>query len=105
VEKAAAYYQALALERLGQADRAKAIFAQLVDAGTARLGDATETKESSQSGVTSAQHTQIADAHYVVGLGQLGLNNREQAREEFTLALESSPDHYAAERALSGMTP
>ena len=36
VEQAALYYQALALEKLGQDDRAKAIFAQLVEQATKR---------------------------------------------------------------------
>ena len=37
VEQAAPYYQALALEKLGQAERAKAIFAQLIDTGSKSL--------------------------------------------------------------------
>ena len=46
---------------------------------------------------------QIAGAHYLAGLGQLGLNNQDQARQEFSLALKASPDHYAATRALNAM--
>jgi hypothetical protein len=39
----------------------------------------------------------------MVGLGQLGLNNQDQARQEFALALKASPDHYAAMQALNSV--
>jgi tetratricopeptide (TPR) repeat protein len=105
VEQAAPYYQALALEKLGQDDRAKAIFTQLVDTGSKSLGSAPAMKPAGQSVVTPAQRAQVADAHYLVGLGQLGLNHTDQARQEFSLALEASPDHYAAMRALNDRMP
>lgn len=94
VEQATMYYQALSLEKLGQMDRAKAMFTQLVDSGGKALGSA-----------TPAQPMQVADAHYVQGLGELGLNKRDLARQDFSLALKASPDHYAAMRALHDMTP
>jgi tetratricopeptide (TPR) repeat protein len=95
VEQAAPFYQALAMEKLGQTDRATILFNQLIDAGSKTLS----------ANPTSAPRTQLADAHYLVGLGQLGLNNRDQARQEFTLALEASPDHYASAMALHDITP
>lgn len=49
--------------------------------------------------------TQLADAHYIAGLGQLGLGNRDRARQQFLLALKASPDHYAAQTALTVMRP
>jgi tetratricopeptide (TPR) repeat protein len=94
VEQAAPYYQALALDKLGQSDRARAIFTQLIDAGSQALTSA-----------PAVQRTQVADAHYIEGLGQLGLHNQDQARQEFSLALKASPDHYAATTALNAMTP
>jgi tetratricopeptide (TPR) repeat protein len=94
VEQAAPYYQALALDKLGQPGRAKAIFTQLIDAGNQALTSA-----------SAAQRSQVADAHYIEGLGQLGLHNPDQARQEFSLALKASPDHYAATTALNAMTP
>jgi len=51
----------------------------------------------------SSQRAQIADAHYLDGLGQLGLNDRDKASQEFSLALAASPDHLAAKLALTGM--
>ncbi len=93
VEQAAPFYQALALEKLGQTDRATILFNQLIDTGSKTLS------------ATSAPRTQLADAHYLVGLGQLGLNNPEKARQEFSLALQASPDHYASAMALHNITP
>jgi tetratricopeptide (TPR) repeat protein len=95
VEQAAPFYQALAMEKLGQTDRATAIFTQLVDTSAKTLS----------ANPNSAPRTQLADAHYLAGLGQLGLNNPDKARQEFSLALKESPDHYASQRALHDMTP
>ena len=78
VEQAEPYYQALALEKLGQDDRAKAIFAQLIATGSKSLDSETGMKGPAQAVATPAQRSQVADAHYLVGLGQLGLNNQEQ---------------------------
>jgi tetratricopeptide (TPR) repeat protein len=95
VEQAAPFYQALAMEKLGQTDSATAIFNQLIDTGSKTLS----------ANPASAPRTQLADAHYLVGLGQLGLNNPEKAREQFSLALQTSPDHYASAMALHNLTP
>jgi tetratricopeptide (TPR) repeat protein len=105
VEQAAFYYEAMALTQLGQADRAKTIFAQLVDAGAKALAKAPNPETPSQPYATAGERAQAADAHYLAGLGQLGLNNRDQAHQEFSLALKASPDHYAAMRALTEMGP
>jgi tetratricopeptide (TPR) repeat protein len=95
VEQAAPFYQALALEKLGQTDRATILFNRLIDAGSKTLS----------ANPASAPRTQLADAHYLVGLGQLGLNNPGKARQEFSLALQASPDHYASAMALHDITP
>jgi tetratricopeptide (TPR) repeat protein len=79
VAQAAVYYQALALRKLGETDRADAIFKRLIDAGHS-LTDTDAT----------------ADAHFLIGLGELGLNNPSAAKAEFALALQASPDHLAA---------
>jgi tetratricopeptide (TPR) repeat protein len=103
VEQDTLYYQALALQKLGQQDRAAAIYTRLVDIGSKML--AAVPGMSIQSRATQAQQTQFADAHYLVGLGDLGLSHRDQARQEFALALKASPDHYSATMALRDVTP
>jgi tetratricopeptide (TPR) repeat protein len=107
VAQASSYYQALAMERLGQAEQAKAIFNQLIDTGAKELsGDASAAPGAAGAGAAAMAvnpKTQVADGHYLVGLGQLGLNNKEKARQEFSAALEASPDHFAANSALRGL--
>ncbi|OHB66156.1 MAG: hypothetical protein A2Y77_13535 [Planctomycetes bacterium RBG_13_62_9] len=100
VAQAGVYYQALALQRLGEADRAKALFQQLVDTGTQTLAKASNPTPGAD--VPLVQRIQAADAHYLTGLGQLGLGEKDKARQEFSLALQVSPDHWAAKTALAG---
>jgi len=101
VAQAAVYYQALALQELGEADRAKTLFQQLVEAGTQSLANVSNPTPT-DSGVSPMQRARMADAHYLTGLGQLGLNETDKARQEFSLALQASPDHWAAKAALAG---
>jgi hypothetical protein len=91
----------MALMKLGQEERARKIFELLIATGIKALGTAPDMEASSQSYVPSVQRAQVADAHFLVGLGQLGLDKRDEARQEFLLALKASPDHYAAMKALS----
>ncbi len=105
VEQAALYYQAMALVKLGEVDRARTIFAQLVDASAKSLAQTPGMQAPYQSFATASERAQAADALYLAGLGHLGLNDRDQARQEFSLALKASPDHYAAMRTLTEMGP
>ena len=104
VAQAASYYQALALVKLGEGDRATAIFQRLVAAGATALRSAPKLDVLGSS-TTAAQRVQVADAHYLIGLGQLGLNNKDKARQEFSAALQASPDHFAAKSAMATITP
>jgi tetratricopeptide (TPR) repeat protein len=105
VEQAALYYQAMALMKLGQAVRARAIFEQLISIGLTALAKVPDSETPIQPYTTASERAEAADAHYLAGLGQLGLNNRDQARQDFSLALNASPDHYAGMRALEEMGP
>jgi tetratricopeptide (TPR) repeat protein len=105
VEQAALYYRAMALAALGQAESANKLFQQLVDEDGNAPANAANARTSAQPGTATAQRADTADAHYLAGLGQLGLNHRDQARQEFTLALQASPDHYAAKEALTDSRP
>jgi len=92
------YYQGLALQKLGRTQEAEQRFEALlrfsrnvlrqVTTGTLRAGDA-------------SPRARTAHAHYLAGLGHLGLNQTTQATEQFSKAVASSPDHVAARMALS----
>jgi tetratricopeptide (TPR) repeat protein len=104
IDQAAIYYQALALQKLGEGDRSKAIFQQLIVTGSGELKSAPNL-DTLPPDASSSQRSQVADAHYVTGLGYLGLKNNDQARKEFVTALKISPDHLAAKMALNEVTP
>ena len=101
VAQAGVYYQALALQKLGETGRAKTLFQQLVDTGTQNLAKVSNPTPGAD--VPLAQRIQTADAHYLTGLGQLGLSEKDKAKQEFSLALQASPDHWAAKTALAGI--
>ncbi len=94
VAEAAPYYQALALQKLGEQDRAKALFQQLLDNGRGAIASQNEP-------TTLAQRMRVADAHYLAGLGHEGLGETDKAKQEFTAALQAAPDHLAAKVAMT----
>jgi len=97
-----AYYQALSLRKLGQADKATALLQQLVETSKQALqGEPAKPDLSAPLDTLKAQRAALGTAHYGAGLGYLGLNEQPQAREEFTKALEASPDHAGAKAALA----
>src|ERR1035441_1239 len=82
--QAGLYYQGLALQKLGKAEEAKAIFRGLVAAGQQALAP-----QKAVSGPEMSPRTRRALAHYVAGLGYLGLNEQNQAKAELSQAIET----------------
>ena len=99
------YYRALALQKLGQADQAKTIFAGLVESGKAalQLPAAAGGGRGGRGGRAQSPRARVANAHYLTGLGYLGLHDREQAKSELSQAVETSPDLVGARVALAAM--
>ena len=91
------YYQALCLWKLGQNDRAKALFQALVDTGRKML------QQPASGGGQQTPRARLANAHYLAGLGYLGLDEREKARAELSEAVETSPDLLGARATLAGI--
>jgi len=83
------YYEALCLQKLGEADKAKEIFTGLIEAG--------------KSGLSQSGRAASATSHYLIGLGYLGLNDRAQAKSELSQAVQISPDLLGARVALSAL--
>ncbi len=79
------YYRALALQKLGQSEKAKELFQGLANAGSG----------------TSEQSERLAGAQYLKALGYLGLGDKAQAQEYLTQALRAKPDHLGAKTALA----
>jgi tetratricopeptide (TPR) repeat protein len=97
------YYQAMALAKLGQTEQAAGLFGRLVKSGQSALAQGQKIDFFAKFGEQQTQRARIAQAHYIAGLGHLGLNQKAQAREAFSKALETGPDHLGAKGALGGM--
>ena len=91
--KAQAYYEALCLQKLGQNDKAKELLEQLVDTGNNMLADPSAND-------VLQPRTRTASAHYLTGLGYLGMNIRDKASSELNTAIQTSPDLIGARAAL-----
>jgi tetratricopeptide (TPR) repeat protein len=97
-----AYYQALSLRKLGQADKATELLQQLVETANQAL-QAGPAKPDLSAPLDSlkSQRAALGTAHYAAGLGYLGLNEKLKAREELTKALAASPDQAGAKAELA----
>jgi tetratricopeptide (TPR) repeat protein len=93
------YYQALALQQLGENARAETLFKSLA----ATSSPARSTAPDASLDALRTERNRLATAHYAAGLGYLGLNDREKARQEMKQALQAAPDHLGARTALAGL--
>ncbi len=96
----ARYYQALALAKLGREDEAKAAFEGLVKKGLADLEGPSGVDYFAKFGERGSERARKAQAHYLAGLGHLGLGKRAEALEEFGRALAEDPGHLGARREM-----
>jgi len=99
------YYQALCLQKLGQADKARTIFQNLVDSGQLALNPAApaETGRGGRGSAGQSARLRSANSHYMIGLGYLGLGDAAKAKAELTQAVEISPDLLGARVALAAL--
>ncbi len=95
------YYQAMALARLGEKERAARLFAELVKSGESALRRQPKVDVFAKFGDRQSQRARLAQAHYIAGLGYAGLQEFAKARAQFRSALAESPDHLGAKTALS----
>ena len=99
---AQSYYQALCLQKLGQNDRAKALFQALVDSGQNLLRQpASSGGGRGGRGAPQSPRARMANAHYLAGLGYLGLNDPAKAKTELTQAVLDNPDLLGARTTLA----
>jgi tetratricopeptide (TPR) repeat protein len=100
-----AYYRGLSLQQLGDSEKAKAIFEKLIaEAKQAMEQSSAKIDYFASFGEQQSQRGRLALAHYVAGLGNLGLGDKVKAKEEMTKALEFSPDHLGARSTLARIT-
>jgi tetratricopeptide (TPR) repeat protein len=94
------YYQAMARKRLGQTAEAEDSFRSLIETGVQALE---HKPDPTKKPANLALKSQTALAHYLVGLGHLGLGENEKAVGEFKLALEATPDALGPKNELTAM--
>ncbi|MGD0047423.1 MAG: tetratricopeptide repeat protein [Bryobacteraceae bacterium] len=92
------YYQGLAFQKLGQMDRAKTLFQELLESARNEL-----KQPAPLAGRETSQRVRTANAHYLAGLGYLGLKDRAQAKTELSQAVQMSPDLLGARTALASL--
>jgi tetratricopeptide (TPR) repeat protein len=91
------YYKGLALTQLGQNDKARKIFDELIE--SAKPGPVVEFF--AKFGEKQAHNIRTANTRYILGLGYLGKDMRVEARAEFEKALELNINHLWARFHLS----
>lgn len=92
------YYQALCLQKAGQADKAKPLFEGLRDGWSAA-----PPAEPGRGARPLSPRARQAATHYTSALGYLGLNDRAKAKDELRQAVELSPDLLPARRVLASI--
>lgn len=97
-----AYYRGLSMQKLGDGAKAKTLFEGLVnDAKQSLQQTSAKIDYFASFGEQQSQRGRLALAHYVGGLGYLGLGEKAKAKEEMTEALKASPDHLGARSTLA----
>jgi tetratricopeptide (TPR) repeat protein len=100
---ALAYWQGQAYRSLGREKAAHAMFDDLVRTGKATLTRGAESGFFDKFGQRRSETTGRAQAHYLIGLGLLGLGKRALAKAEFQTALKSDINALGAQTMLEAI--
>ena len=98
------YYRGLAALKLGRNSEANQIFDNLIATGNKALEAGTDIDYFAKFGHRKSSNFQRADAHYVIGLGNLGKGETTKARIEFQAVLGLNVNHLGATNQLSAST-
>lgn len=96
------FYQGLAWIKLNEPEKAAVIFQKLIDYGKAHLNDEMKLDYFAVSLpdlLIFEDNLEIRNkihCHYLIGLGLLGLKNKNQAEQEFELILRKDAMHFGA---------
>ena len=96
-----AYYEGLALLKLGEDEKAARVFDRLHQRGKESLERAGEIDFFSKFGEGELPHVKRASAYYMIGLSHLGKQNRAEAKEAFSKATELDVNHIWARYELT----
>jgi tetratricopeptide (TPR) repeat protein len=97
----ARFYLGLCLSKLGQKDKAKKIFEELIDTAKEKLSQEAAVDVFAKFGQQQTETARKASAHYALGLGYLGTGMRNKARVEFEKAVKLNVSHVWAKAQLA----
>jgi tetratricopeptide (TPR) repeat protein len=89
----ARFYQAQSLVQLDRADEARVIFQSLIETGQQRLDQQESVDFFAKFGGQETGRTRMATGHYLVGLGSLGQQDLDGARDHFREAVRLNRSH------------
>jgi tetratricopeptide (TPR) repeat protein len=87
------YYQGMAFRQLGQEQKASKVFDELIRLGEEELQKKVDVDFFSKFGSGQLPHVQQAQAHFMIGLGCLGNNRKNQATQSFQKAITLDVNH------------
>ena len=87
------FHKGQALMELGKEAEAVPLFEALLADGKKQIEEGGSVDFFAKFGERQSAQAQLAQAHYLAGLGYLGLSNKEEALGEFKKALENNSDH------------
>ncbi|HPC95489.1 MAG TPA: DUF5107 domain-containing protein [Sedimentisphaerales bacterium] len=97
------FYRAMAMRQLGQEEQAKAILDELIQTGTERIERDEQADFFAKFGEQQARQVRLASAHYLLGLGYLGVGRTDDARNEFGRASRLNVSHVWAKVQLEAL--
>lgn len=97
------YWKALALQQLGKKIEAEVIFKELVDAGNKGLVESYVNFYGAEGTTGKTVASINTNAYYTLGLGELGLGNKVEAKEAFEKSLKLKPDHLWSKTMLKAL--
>jgi tetratricopeptide (TPR) repeat protein len=95
------YYEGLAALKLGYNTDATIFFNDLIATGSKALAVGSDADYFAKFGQKRSSRLRLADAHYLIGLGNLGKGETAKARDEFQAALKLNVNHLGATTQLA----
>ena len=100
------YYAGLAAQKLGRSAEAARFFRELIEKGDTELAEPSNLDYFAKFGQRRSRSQRLAEAHYLIGLGNLGNGQAAKARDEFQAALKLNVNHLGARiQLMASSTP
>jgi len=95
------YYAGLAAQKLGMSAEATRFFGDLIAKGDEALAEPSDVDYFAKFGQRRSSRLRLAEAHYLIGLGDLGKGEAAKARDEFQSAVKLNVNHLGAATQLA----